>query len=337
MGAVKYMPNDTTNGNSESGNNQIVSKISLDTFKDFLAILGGTTALLVALLWYLGRQDRQGYYETLNIPVGQLSFSVWDYGEVAWSYAFLFFALFYFYVFFTIRMVNGLSVTRLLYKTASSNAKRVFFVVILVVSFLILIQNWNIGNKICLLALVINIIFNAVFPETTNYSSTSNRIIEIISFVLVVPTMIILMQSFAYNQGTASGRKYILEKATGVKIGLSDPLIAGVTEKKISIGNKDMALYDDFFLLEYNNGRYFLFRSIDSSSCKPTNVYVIKEEDVRVVEYITAKHLSSPCIPSTITVTTTVTANPSTLSVTTSPITSMPVITYTSTITSSNP
>lgn len=45
--------------------------------------------------------------------------------------------------------------------------------------------------------------------------------------------------------------------------------------------------YDNLYLLTVNDGRYFVFDQL-AADCTPAHVYIIREEDVRSAQYVTA-------------------------------------------------
>ncbi|WP_110514552.1 hypothetical protein [Herpetosiphon llansteffanensis] len=57
---------------------------SLTALKNLLLGVGGVIPLVVAPLWFVGRQFSFGYYEALVIPRSELTWTLWDYGEFGW-------------------------------------------------------------------------------------------------------------------------------------------------------------------------------------------------------------------------------------------------------------
>ena len=47
----------------------------LVNLRDLVAILGGTTVIVAALLWYFGRRYSLGYVSAMNIPTNQVNFT----------------------------------------------------------------------------------------------------------------------------------------------------------------------------------------------------------------------------------------------------------------------
>src|SRR5690348_16956881 len=101
------------------------NKNIIDVTKDAITIVGGVTAILIGLFWVLGRQFRDGYYSSLNIPSYQLIFDVWDYGEITWIpvFAFLFFSV------LLVRLINiseGNKYVSVYYKSLNNTGKILF-------------------------------------------------------------------------------------------------------------------------------------------------------------------------------------------------------------------
>jgi hypothetical protein len=53
----------------------------LSSIKDIVAIVGGITAVVVALLWAIGRSYVDGYYAGVNIPLFQANLTLWTMGR----------------------------------------------------------------------------------------------------------------------------------------------------------------------------------------------------------------------------------------------------------------
>lgn len=66
----------------------------LQNVRDLVAIVGGVTAIVAALLWILGRQYVRGYFTAVNIPVFQVNLTLWDYAEAAWLFLIMWILLF---------------------------------------------------------------------------------------------------------------------------------------------------------------------------------------------------------------------------------------------------
>ena len=54
------------------------------SLQEAITILGGTTGVIVAILWVAGRFYTAGYFGAMNIPAFQVSFSIWEYAEASW-------------------------------------------------------------------------------------------------------------------------------------------------------------------------------------------------------------------------------------------------------------
>jgi hypothetical protein len=56
----------------------------LESLRDMLGLVSAGAGIFAALLYLAGRSFASGYFAAMNIPNYQVSFSLWEYGEVAW-------------------------------------------------------------------------------------------------------------------------------------------------------------------------------------------------------------------------------------------------------------
>ena len=59
-------------------------KRSLESLRDLVGLVSASTGIFAVLLYLAGRSFAGGYFEAMNIPSYQVSFSIWEYGEVGW-------------------------------------------------------------------------------------------------------------------------------------------------------------------------------------------------------------------------------------------------------------
>jgi len=100
-----------------------------------------------------------------------------------------------------------------------------------------------------------------------------------------------------YENGIWKGRSYVTDTPTQIRIVAAEPLMLDAPKIiSTTISSDTTYKYEGLRLLTYNNERYFLFSTINAE-CKPEQVYVVKDEDVQSVQYISAPPLKPDCIP----------------------------------------
>ena len=107
-----------------------------------------------------------------------------------------------------------------------------------------------------------------------------------------------LSLAFVSSLGRTAGRLEVLEYSKQIEIVSDRPQALGVSiNSSPTIDNQNSALfvYQGFRLLTYNDGKYYLFKSIDPITCKPTKVYVVDSKQYIQVNIFPATSLSSQC------------------------------------------
>ena len=74
--SIRHLPESSDRGQTDAKGLNI---------RDAITILGGTTGLVVAVLWIAGRSYSAGYFSAMNIPSFQINFSIWEYAEASWQ------------------------------------------------------------------------------------------------------------------------------------------------------------------------------------------------------------------------------------------------------------
>lgn len=221
------------------------------SFQEALTIFGGLTGLIVAILWQAGRFYVSGFYRAMNIPPFQITFSIWEYAEVSWF--------------------------RLLAYIATTLALPIFIITlgyagIFLFAFLL--------EKITRLKLADAI--DQIFSLTRKIWGRAKSSIIAVSLLLVLS---FLTASFIqlYNYGKLDGQRTILSKSHTVEIFSNEALPIG-SSTIYKNTNPPLFHYSNLILLTFNSGKYYLFSDIDPTTCKPKQVFIIREtEDIHVV------------------------------------------------------
>ena len=222
------------------------------SFQEALTVFGGLTGLVVAILWQGGRFYISGYYKAMNISPFQISYSIWEYAEYSWFRLIVYFL---------------------------AKVSLPFLVIILGSSFLIFL---TLFLERLLPQLKLATAIEQILSLSKNVWRHTKAIFIAIFLIIVIS---FLASSFAdlSNLGRLDGQRYVLLQSREVQIYSKEalPLESSATNKN-SLSN--LFYYTDLRLLTNNNGKYYLFRDINLETCKPKQVFVIKDtEDIYIV------------------------------------------------------
>lgn len=278
-----------------SGNSQNIRerRTYIEDLKDMATIFAGLTAAVVALLWYLGRSYARGYYEALNIELFHLNFSLWDYGEVAGPIAASFSTIFALLILILVLKRNGLPLLMYYYSRLSMWLKILVIISSFLSVILIFFSKENAARfffLFCAFLLIAPV--HLIKPRKLPY-----KLSAIGAVIALFLTLSLLMEHF----GTRDGRRILTsEKVIRASITLSTPLINSSTVKTHELPQPSQKansyVYDGLYLIEYNSGRYFFFSQIDKE-CKPERIYVIKEKDLKAIDYVMSQPTKPGCLP----------------------------------------
>jgi len=181
----------------------------------------------------------------MNIPAFQINFSVWEYAELAWSRL-----IFYFLA----KIYAPLIIT-------ASVAFTSF------IAILILQRIFPTLKLIDLLQGMVSRVEN--FPR---------RLRGLFVFVLIMYFIYILLDVFIeINQsGQYEGRLAVLTRSYGVEVYSKDSMPLG-TPKMMPNTTPVLMEYSGLRLLTFNNGKYYLFREVDPTTCRPAQVFIISD------------------------------------------------------------
>lgn len=280
--------------------------------KDSVTVLAGASAVIVVLVWFFGLGFSNGYFESMNIPLFQLSFTLWDYGGV--SVVYLLLSCVYVLLFVGTLLLRRRGV--LLLQDAYTSSPKVIrallnisvFVVLVVVFFGTFYESMDpkylcglmIYGTLVVIAskgksdeqLLKEMIYNG---EVRQY--TFKSLMQWASFAFVFVMLLLLLRLVIQDVGSAAGRRMVTERAPQVRLIVSRPVIASHDVVVTGSSGESLYTYENLRLLTYNNGKYFLYSTV-GEDCKPEQVYIIREESIMSTEYMSSVPIKPNCIPS---------------------------------------
>jgi hypothetical protein len=255
-------------------------KPAIESLREFIGLISAGASIFAALLYLAGRSYAAGYFEAMNIPSYQVSFSMWEYGEVAWLPLLLY-------------PVGMIVITGFL----MGGINRIFdFLSPLIQRFIVWLK-----AKIMVRLPALNL------PESSRETKFWFSIAKRAFFFLLLVSLVVFTLQFVYGFGQINGRLHITELSAPVEISSSTPLPLDANNlSPITSSGQDFFIYKDLYLLTMNEGKYFLFKEIDQETCKPIKVYVIEGNKTLQVNLLPVKSLQDQCsktknlIPATI-------------------------------------
>lgn len=235
------------------------------TFESVRKIIGLVSAgagIFAALLYLAGRSFASGYFEAMNIPSYQVSFSLWEYGEVAW------FPM----VFYSAVLLGGSS----LLWAIIFGMYDVFFSK--------LGKNIKIKHPSWL---------KLQFSRNTKHWFLLFLFsVLALSFLLLVDNTLQIVRT----RGQQVGQTILLENAAQVELVSANPMaLDDDSQVPAKASGQDYYTYKKFYLLTINNGKYYLFKEVDPETCKPAKVYVIEARESVQVNLLPAVSLADQC------------------------------------------
>jgi hypothetical protein len=233
----------------------------LDNIKEIVGVITGISAVIVASLWYFGRNYRKGYSDFVNIPLEQLNFSMWDYGEDAWVYLGLAICcgiLFWGAIILASRK-------EILHCDLIKNYYLYWFIGICVIISLALMGVFSVNLSLMIRSVVLLVCSILAYFAAAILIYNANDQGNIIKNILLtapisVAFMIYLLMAgnIVYDRGVARASFFLAHDSTKVIITTSNAPIAGITSTRISnIGQDVLFQYKDMYLLTYNDKRYY--------------------------------------------------------------------------------
>jgi hypothetical protein len=217
-----------------------------------VTVLGGITGILVAVLWVSGRFYAAAYFNAMNIPPFQITYSIWEYAEASWLLLIL-------YILSKIYQPVLLTVT----------------IVLTVILLIWMLQRIFPKLKIERALQLINAQIQK-FWQSIQYALI--LLLGAYLFYILLLTFIDIKAA-----GWNDGKNIVLEKSRAVEVFSKDFLPLG-QGRVVPDTSPAVIQYDGLRLLTFNNEKYYLFRDVDPATCKPVQVFVINNSpNIQVV------------------------------------------------------
>lgn len=271
---------DNTLSSAESPQNEIKPR-PLESLREMIGVVSAGAGIFAVLLYLAGRSFASGYFAAMNIPDYQVSFSIWEYGEVAWR-------------------------SMLFYPTLLIGASALFWV--------ILHGIWD------LVTFWLKKTFEVKLPNWLNptFSKRTKQWFALVLFSVLVMSLIWFADQslqIVENAGKENGKIVVLERSAQVELVSSFPMaLDDDNQIPTKASGQDYFTYKGLHLLTVNNGKYYLFKEIDPVTCRPAKVYVIENRETLQINLLPVSSLSDQCSS-----TTGQNANPATVAPTAAP------------------
>ena len=231
--------------------------------QEAITVLGGLTGIIVAIFWIAGRFYAAGYYGAMNIPSYQINFSIWEYAELSWLRL-----IFYFLrrLYPLLMLVATVPVTLLF---SSFILQRLFPKLKLVTAFKTIVAQIE--------GIRTSITYILIFSIAAYFS------------YILIETLTDIRKS-----GEKDGNAIVFSNSYAVQVYSKDYLPLG---SPMVVTNTTPALleYDGLQLLTFNNGKYYLFRKIDPTTCKPEHVFIVTDSPDIVIVLSALDPIHPPC------------------------------------------
>ncbi len=266
----------------------------LPPLKELISILGGTSAVFAVILWYAGRRYAEAYFTAMGIPWTQINLSLWDYAELGWPNIWLILVILGGFVLFGLVFSDYMPPISRLKNRGRIVGVGFALVVALYILVVLLVSDQTIKDAV---AVVVGIIILFAMFSLVGWSGGSRgfRIMMIVYSFTVVLNVLLLFGDFARGTGRVDGQNYAASDVSEVRFTLAEPFLTNApTNTRPSASGNVLFDYEGFYLLRYNDGRYFLFKQLNAQ-CQPDKIYTVKDSDIRSIEYS-----SSPrpkCVP----------------------------------------
>lgn len=241
----------------------------IQSLREWVGLVSAGAGIFVALLYLAGRSFASGYFAAMNIPSYQVSFTLWEYGEVAWIPLLLY-------------PVGMIAATALLSGIASSIMDWLSPLFVRLVSWL--------KSKIKIKLPSIQL------PKSSHQTRFWFLIAWSSIFVLLLMALVIFTLQFVREFGKLNGQTNILENSAQVELVSVVPMALDDNyHANAQPGKQDFYSIKDLYLLTVNNDTYYLFKEIDPDTCKPVKVYVVESRDTLQVNILPAVSLKDQC------------------------------------------
>jgi hypothetical protein len=239
------------------------------SIRELITLLGAATGVFAALFYLAGRSYANGYFGAMNIPEYLITLSFQEYATFAWLPVFIYPAV--------MIAIGGL-MWGFLYSIRdiiSPLFKRV--------------GEWF--NK------KFRKIFSKVrLPIISREAHLMFALFWIGVFFLISIWTVTSTLSFVEQFGLMNGKDTLLERSMMVDLITDKPIMSEPTTAETG-SEVPYYVYKGFRLLQVNNGKYYLFKEIDSTTCKPRQVYIVNADQFIQVNLLPSTSLKSSCQP----------------------------------------
>jgi hypothetical protein len=247
----------------------VEGKRPFDYLRDWVG-LATATGIFSALLYLAGRSFASGYFRAMNIPSYQVSFSIWEYGQVAW-------------------------LPLLIYPTIMFGSAGLLSLL------LSAINDW-LGPYIKKFKEWVWKIFNKKDTKASSnmgFSKETRRwfIVVMVSILAILSILVVDgTLYFVYKWGELSGLINVVHNSAEIEVSSESPL---PLQNEV-VDNQSYYLYENHQMLTFNNNKYYMFNSIDTVTCRPLEVFVVDSSNliqVDIMKPISLDHKCSKEIP----------------------------------------
>jgi hypothetical protein len=226
-------------------------------FKEFLGAAVSLSALVTALFYFSGRAFVNCFFQEMNIPHHQFELTVRQYSEMGWSYV--------------AQYIFKIAYYCLLGSTLMGLLVLVVHLVGMWVSKQFLRNRTKPTSRLPLPRWSRSLLEPAVKAIKISAMAT----LAILAIVIVVA----LAGQEAGQAGMQAGREAILN-AQHLTLISDHPL--DIPDETVIRSSPDHTLYryEGLYVLTYNQERYFLYRSLGVSVCRPERVFIVEADQV---------------------------------------------------------
>lgn len=248
---------------------QTGGKRPFESLRELIGLISAGAGIFGVLLYLAGRSFASGYFAAMNIPGYQVSFSLWEYGEVAWKPMLL----------YPVLMLGGAGLFWGVIYTTIDWLSPLFRRLTNWLKSLIKIKpsTWRL-------------------PEISKHTRQWFILSLLASLAFISVLAIENTLQFVEGSGRLNGQAMVLERASQVELISTTPMALDDDNLAATVSSgQDYYVYKGLHLLTFNNGKYYLFKEIDQVTCKPLKVYVIGAEQNIQVNLLPAISLSDQC------------------------------------------
>ena len=241
----------------------------IESLREWVGLITAGAGIFAALLYLAGRSFASGYFAAMNIPSYQVSFTLWEYGEVAWIPLLLY-------------PIGMMAATAFLSGIASR-------IMDWLSPFLVRVISWF-KSKIKIKLPSVQL------PDSSRQTRFWFLIAWSSVFVLLLMTLVIFTLQFVREFGKLNGRTNVLENSAQVELVSTIPLALDDNYYvNVQSGKQDFYSIKDLYLLTVNNNIYYLFNEVDPATCKPVKVYVVEARETLQVNLLPVISLKDQC------------------------------------------